>query len=82
MKTGIYAIMDRQMNAFMAPAAIPTDGMAIRQFIDKINGQNPMSQHPDDYSLWRLGYFDDQTGEMINEKEKLGEAANFVKKQL
>lgn len=82
MKTMIVAVMDRQMNAFAAPMAVPTRGIAIRSFSEEVNNpQSPLHKHANDYSLWQLGYFNDETGEMVNEKEKLGEATDYKQNQ-
>ena len=40
--------------------------MAIRSFSDAVQDQDSaFNKHPEDYSLWEIGEFDDQTGEII-----------------
>ena len=45
---------------------MPTIGVAVRSFADEVNRKsddNQMFRHPDDFELWSLGGFDDETGE-------------------
>lgn len=59
----IFAIKDRALNAFMQPFPAPTIGAAIRAFADGINdGSTPMNKHPDDYDLWHISSWNDNTG--------------------
>lgn len=67
MKRNICAVRDRQMAAFGQPIFVPTTGIAIRSFADEINNpQSEMHKHPDDYDLYHLGTFDDDTGRFEN----------------
>lgn len=66
MKLEIFAVRDRQLAAYMQPFFAPTIGSAIRAFSDGMNdGTTPMAKHPDDYDLWHLGSFNDNTGELV-----------------
>lgn len=61
----IVSIRDRAADAFGRPAFVPSQGTAIRSFQDEVNRQdanNEMNRHPDDFDLYILGHFDDQTG--------------------
>lgn len=65
MKLIAVAVRDRAMNAYMRPFFVPATGAAIRSFGDEINraaDDNPMHNHPDDYDLYELGTFDEETG--------------------
>lgn len=67
MKKHICAIRDRQMDAFMQPFFIPALGLAIRSFQDEIkNPEGQMNKHPEDYELYHLGNFDEETGQFEN----------------
>lgn len=58
----VFAIRDRQLDAFMTPFFAPSRGAAVRSFIDEVKRDgSPMSQHPEDYSLHLIGTFDDVT---------------------
>lgn len=64
----IVAVKDRGINAFHRPFFTRGNGDAIRSFQDEINNpESQLSKHPDDYDLYVLGAFDDNTGEIIAE---------------
>jgi len=67
MKMCIVSIRDRAADAYGRPAFVATEGVAIRQFSDEINRSsedNQMYVHPDDFDLFYLGTYDDNTGAM------------------
>lgn len=69
MKMIVLAIKDRALDAYMRPFHMPTIGTAVRSFQDEINRNatdNPLSQHPEDYDLYELATFDEETGKFAN----------------
>lgn len=61
----VVSIHDTQVDAYMRPFYVPAIGAAIRSFSDEINrssADNPLYHHAEDYNLYQLGSFDDQTG--------------------
>lgn len=63
MKLVMISVKDRALNAFMRPFFAQTKNQAIRMFTDEINRKDSeMGGHPDDYDLWYLGTWDDETG--------------------
>lgn len=59
----VYAIHDAAINAYSQPFYSHTNGSALRAFSDHVNDANSgPNKHPQDYSLFHLGTFDDQTG--------------------
>jgi len=45
------------------PFFSPADDIVRREFLNvAVEAGTPISKHPKDYSLWRLGNFDDNTG--------------------
>lgn len=59
----IVAIRDKALEAFMRPFFTPAINAAVRDFQDSVRDtQIPMHKHPEHYSLWHLGRFDDATG--------------------
>lgn len=61
----VVAIRDRALDAFMQPWFVPSEGLAIRAFQDEVNNKDaPMNKHPEDYELFRIGTFDDRTGQV------------------
>jgi len=65
MKLIICTVKDRAADAYGRPMFVPSTGVAIRSFSDEINRNNADNQlynHPDDFDLYELGEFDDNTG--------------------
>lgn len=61
----ICAIKDRAIDSFLQPFFTPAVGSALRAFGDEVNKSgSPMNAHPDDYDLYELGLFTDQSGEI------------------
>ena len=67
MTTKIFAVKDAMAGAFLAPFTFAQEGMAVRAFLDTVNdASTPFHRHPDDFVLWILGEFDEDTGELSN----------------
>ncbi len=65
MKLVLCTVKDRAADAYGRPMFVPSVGVAIRSFSDEVNRQDPDNQlfnHPDDFDLYELGEFDDNTG--------------------
>lgn len=65
MKLNICTVYDRAAQAYGRPMFVPSVGVAIRSFTDEVNrndSENNLHNHPDDFDLYDLGVFDDQTG--------------------
>ena len=61
----ICSVKDRAADAFGRPLFVPSVGMAIRSFSDEVNRQaddNQMFHHTEDFDLFELGSYDDNTG--------------------
>ncbi len=64
----IYSIYDTAVGAYMRPFVSQADGDATRAFSDLIgDAEHPVGRHPEDYSLFRLGGFNDQDGKVIGD---------------
>lgn len=58
-----FAVYDAKVATYMQPFSFTTQGAAMRAFTDLVNSNdNAISKHPEDYSLFELSQFDDQTG--------------------
>ena len=78
-----YAVYDRKAEVYSQPFLEIKDGTAIRAVQDIVinNRDHAFAKHPSDFSLHKLGEFDEQTGvitgknkpEKIIEIETLGE---------
>lgn len=68
MKTQLYAIYDTASGVYSKPIFVRADGEVSREFADLCTrAEHPYSEHPEDYSLHRLGVFDDNTGKLLDE---------------
>jgi len=83
MKQVICTVKDRAADAYGRPMFVPSAGVAIRSFSDEINRNNAENQlynHPDDFDLYELGEFDDNTGLFsLHEQPKLLSLGKQVK---
>lgn len=81
MKQGIYAIKDSVVGAFMRPFVHVNDATATRDFSSTVNDDRNdfMKQNHGDMSLYRLGWFDDQTGTVEAEQEFICNGASVWK---
>jgi len=67
MKYVVVAVHDRALDAYNRPFMVPTRGAAIRAFGDEINKkEGQMRGHEDDFDLYELGSWDDETGAFDN----------------
>lgn len=61
----VIAIYDRAAGAYGQPFYSTTPSHATRSFADAVARPDPdnvMHRHPDDFELYKLGTYDDQTG--------------------
>ena len=68
MKRLVYSIRDNKMGTFNVPVLIENDAVAVRQFGDIVTrgGDNVMTLHPSDFTIYCLGEFDCNTGKFTN----------------
>ena len=81
MRYVLISMHDRAVNAFQPVANVRAEGEALRVFKDLIsNPQSQQHQHPDDYDLYIVGYFDDQTGrlEPLDVPRKIADGKTFA----
>lgn len=63
MKHCVVAVWDEKLQAFMRPFYAPRIGGAVRAFTDEVNRDgSEMGQHPEDYTLFELGEWNDEDG--------------------
>jgi hypothetical protein len=64
----IFSIFDSAASVYMRPFPAQAEGAASREFSDLcVAGDSPFAKHPEDYTLMRIGMFDDNTGEVVPE---------------
>ena len=68
MRLNVYSIFDVAAGAYARPFFLQSDAAALRAFGDEaVGADNPISAHPEDYSLFRIGYWDDNKGKLVGE---------------
>lgn len=68
-KNYVVAVYDSALDAYSRPFFVPTTQIGVRSFADEVNRvsvDNPLNRHPDDYSLYCLGSWDDHSGRFEN----------------
>lgn len=71
MKKGIYSIFDKKSDVFANPMFFLKDGEATRTFSDITNDpKTTIYSHPEDYSLYMIGTFNDNSGEIVKNNPK------------
>lgn len=62
-KLQMFAIYDKKAVAYNTPFYTHQKGQAIRSFQDAVNDpQCPFNKHPEDFSLFHVGEWNDTTG--------------------
>jgi len=62
----VVSIFDRATGLYSRPVYVPSTGAAMRSFTDEINDPRPdnqLNKHPDDYDLFQIATWDDNTGQ-------------------
>ena len=68
MRMNVYSIFDTASGCYMRPFFVQADGQALRAFSDlSQDAEHEVGKHPEDYSLFRLGTFDDNKGQLVGE---------------
>lgn len=63
----ILTVKDRALDTYGLPFTQTTVAQAVRGFTDEINSdpqQSGLAKHPDDYDLYCIGHYDDQTAKL------------------
>ena len=80
MKLQMYSIFDQAAKAFAQPFFMHNDGLAIRAFQDNANSaDSQIAKHPDQFTLYNIGTYDDQTGQVDTvDPKSLGIAQTYI----
>lgn len=71
MRYKIVSVRDRAIDTFGQPVFVASLGGAIRSFGDEIKRVDPnnnMNKHPEDYDLFHIGEYDDETAEFFPQR--------------
>ncbi len=71
MKLNIYSIFDSASGLYSRPFFTQSDAEAMRSFEDiATDADHPIGKHPEDYSLFRIGIFDDMKAKLQDENNE------------
>lgn len=76
----VFAVKDEAVSAFGQPIFVRARGEALRAFQDECaNKDSAIHKHPNDYSLWNIGTYDDNTGALTAlEPQKIASARDYL----
>lgn len=69
----IVVLKDKVSGQFMQPFFVPAVGVAYRTLQDEAQRDKEfvVAKHPDDFALYQLGTFNDETGELVAQAPSL-----------
>lgn len=82
MRYNLCAILDAKLGEYGPPMAFQKSGQAVRQFGDEVQRQdknNQMYTHPEDFTLWHVGDYESETGEVFTQAPRLLASASEYK---
>jgi len=69
MRISLYTIFDSKAGAYLPPFTSVNDATALRSFESAIQQEDhDFNRHAEDYSLWTIGTFDQDKGELRVQK--------------
>ncbi len=77
----IFTVYDTKVEAYLQPFYMQSKGAALRAFEDSTNKiEHHFNKHPEDYVLFEIGEFNDQTAMIMTHEAKvaLGTAIEFL----
>ncbi len=77
----ICTIYDGKADAFMTPMFFQSTGQAVRSLADAVNdGKSDFAKHPEDYTLFCLGDFDQRNAALVLETAPvcIGQAIHLI----
>ena len=81
MKQNLFCVFDSAAHRYLDPFVAPTAEVAMRGFGHAVNQENhQFNQFPEDYTLFHIGSFDPESGQLEPETPRsLGNALTFKK---
>lgn len=81
MRTLVFTVFDSAAKRYLEPFFAPTVEVALRMFRTIVNTpEHQFSKYPEDYTLFVIGEFDQETAELVKYQEvrSLGVALTYV----
>lgn len=85
MKMKIFTVIDLKAGTYMPPFFMHNEKLAERAFGDAANnGEHMFCAHPEDYALYCVGEWDDETSKFENydTPQSLGIASQYINKEV
>lgn len=81
MQYKVFAVLDSKASCYGMPVFFSNDAQAIRAFGDVVSREkSTFGEHPEDYTMYRVGSFDDNSGALTGEVPVfVAKALDFVK---
>lgn len=82
MQRDYYAIRDNLANSFLTPVLFDNENVAIRWFTDVVNSKDQnevIYNNPGDFELWKLGVYDNISGNIAANLDKLATGLSVKK---
>lgn len=71
MRFNVYSIYDRASGVYDRPWVAHSDKAAARSFSDiALDAEHPIGMHPEDFTLFRVGTWEDDAGALVPESAK------------
>lgn len=62
----VFATFDNKAASFGKPMFLPTEGLAKRMFVEAcLDPKGDLNKYPEDYSMYEIGAYDPNTGELV-----------------
>lgn len=78
MITPMYAVKDEMSGIFLSPVMMRNDNEALRAFKTQVNHTEIWRDNPADFGLYKVGNYNDETGEITPEFEKLASGRSVI----
>lgn len=75
----IYAVKDELAGGFLNPRLFRTRGEAERDFREAVNSIDLWKNNASDFSLYELGAYDENTGEIVQDIQKIGSGHSYLR---
>lgn len=77
----VYAVKDELSEQFLTPIFVEKEEQAKRSFTWQINNTPIWDDNASDFSLYRLGYFNSETGDLTPSLEKVVSGHTVLRKE-
>lgn len=85
MKQAVVSVFDRAAQLFGRPFFVAAKGQALRSFTEEVNrkdeGRSDFAKHPQDFDLYLLAFYDDETGQFSQEGQLLVRGVDVLIKE-